>query len=135
MGFNTAIKFLDTYRRNRFRALNNETRQEWSTTPVTELDKLSSDIFNSKDENSKWAALFGKSKTTSISVESMSALALQIAFLAGCRRDIGAMDMAGAAPRRVRTSLDHDRYELTHLLYSSDKTNKLQEYLEKMAKM
>lgn len=134
MSFNTAVQFLSEYRKDRIKALNNETRQSWSTSQLEDLDSLASDIFSSNEENDAWTALFNESKSKPVNTNSLEGLQLKIAFLAGCRRDMGIMFMAGKSPRRLRMPLDHDRFERSRLSFNRYKMDKMKELFDELSK-
>jgi len=125
VSFDNAISFLGTYRTERAKALNNEQRQGWSTTPLESVDQIfSADYFSSTEENDAWDEMRGDDgDATTLEFRGVQ---LKIAFLAGCHRDLRMIFAAGAG-NRIRTPLDQDRFEYMKLAFHQAKTEVLQQ--------
>jgi hypothetical protein len=127
MGFTDAIQFLRDYRKTRSRALNNQERMKWSTSPLQRLDDLfksPSGKFDSSKENTDWAQLYQSANPESL--DKYESHRLKVAFLAGCRRDLRILFAAGSN-HRVRVPLDQDRFEMVRLAFNRMKTDKFEE--------
>jgi len=128
MSFKTAVKFLDAYRTNRMKALNNEVVMGWSTQPVADLQAMV-DVFDSEEVNEAWTvqynALTGEGGAGTPSL--MQGLRLEINFLGGCRRDVR-MQYAAGPTSRTRVGADYNRFEYSRLAYGNyvmDLTDKM----------
>jgi len=128
--FDKAIAALDDYRTQRGQALNNESRQRWSTSGVSSMKEFLA-LFSSKDENEEWQKLYNAKDQAD--VEEVKALGLKIAFLAGCRRDIRIMHAAGENDR-IRMALDWDRFEYMRLAFHRMKLQALDALIKAKAK-
>jgi len=126
MSFEAAINYLDDYREKRSPALNNEERQKWFTTPLSNVGQLSTDIFDSQAENAEWEGLYTARTSNLLLLESVR---LKIAFLAGCRRDVR-MIFSAWSSHRVRVPLDHDRFEYMRLNFHRLRTQSLKQVVE-----
>jgi hypothetical protein len=105
------MEFLDNYRENRPKALNNEERAKWSTEPLENIAELIDYTFDSTQENDDWESLYAERTANLLKLESVR---LKVAFLAGCRRDLRILFGAGSG-HRIRVPLDHDRFEYMRL--------------------
>lgn len=133
MGFDAAIKFLKDYRLERRLALDNQKRQPWSTEPLEDLNDFFSEIFDSKTENDRWEELYNQSQSgTTVDIRKLQGVQLKIGFLAGCRRDTGMMFLSWLSPRRLRMPLDHDRYEMSRVIYHNHKVQHMKNIFDTM---
>ena len=130
MAFDTAISYLNDYRSSRILALNNEQRMRWFTSggEAKTLAALFDDTFSSTEENTKWEKLYNDGDD----VVKLQGARLEIAFLAGCRRDLRIL-FASWDDHRVRLPLDQDRYELMRLHFYRLKTDLLNRALKAKA--
>lgn len=128
--FATAVNKLSDYRLQRGRALNNEVRQGWSTSSVDSL-KAFVDVFSSATENAEWQTMYNKQDQ--VESTKVQALGLQVAFLAGCRRDVRIMYVAGDDDRG-RSALDWERYEYMRLIFHRLKIQSLSAMITAKAK-
>ena len=112
MGFETGTDYLSVYRTERGKALNNERRMSWFCDGAESLGALM-DTFSSSAENAAWEKLYGDKTSPTRKLE---AARIKIAFLASCRRDLR-MLFAATHENRMRTPLDHDRFEYMRLAH------------------
>jgi len=126
MAFKDAIKFLSDYRDKRGDALNNQKRMAWSTQPVDTLDDFIA-VFSSAEENANWENMYLNDKEfDSVQLEGAR---LKIAFLAGHRRDMRIL-FACSENNRVRSGLDHDRFEYMQSSFNRQKLEVLEQVID-----
>jgi len=133
--FSDAIKYLDTYRKDRGDALNNQKRMRWSTSDVDDLKALQAK-FSSTQENTDWQTSYDKMKEAMRAkraeprenVSKRQAQQQKIAFLAGCRRDLRMLFISGADT--MRTAVDWDRYEFMKLEFHRQKLALLEQAIQ-----
>jgi hypothetical protein len=114
--FTDAIAYLAKYRQSHGQALNNLARMRWSTSDVKDLAELQTK-FSTTQENTDWqtsydkmkAAMKAKTKESKENIIKHVAQQQKIDFLAGCRRDMRILFIAGID--NIRTPIDWDRFE------------------------
>lgn len=114
-----AMKFLNTYRTERSKALNNEQVMGWSTSPLASVKELV-DVFDSTAANDAWTTEFDKIKKgdNPPGANKVAGLRVAVNFLAGCRRDVRIQYAAGDESR-VRVGHDYNRFEYSRLAYNN----------------
>ena len=125
MSWEDATSFLEEYREEREKALNNEEHMKWSTHNVSSLGELV-EKFNSDAENSEWQGLYAEPYPD---VCKMLAVRTKINFLAGCRRD-ARIQFACRGGDRMRVWLDHCRFEYMRLAFNNMRMEVLQDMVE-----
>lgn len=125
MSWTDSKEFLDKYRDDRARSLNNEQRCKWSTHEVDTLQDMV-DKFTTEEENANWEAMYVKEKEDALK---LMGIRLKIDYLAGCRRDVRMQFACGNT--RPRTALDSSRFEYMRLSFYKQKLEALDSLLTK----
>ena len=128
-----ALTFLKDYRLARSKALNNEERMKWFTEPLEKLDDLFDDekgIFSTKESNDAWETL---KNTKTADTLKLRELQTEVAFLAGCYRDLRMLFAVGEN-NEPRTELDYDRFEYMRVAFNQHKMELLQKILTSQKK-
>lgn len=128
MAWEDALDYLDKYREEHAKALDNEQRAKWSTHEVDDLAELV-EKFNSDAENAEWEEMHDKPLEEN---EKIAAVRLKVHFLAGSRRDIRTQ-FAASADDRVRTDLDQRRFEYMRLAFHKLKMDLFRQQIDGMA--
>lgn len=129
MSWDDARQHEKQYREKRWKALNNEQKQEWFTTPVSSLSELI-DKYKRDDENEQWKKEYIKKHKADI--KKLTNWRIRIASLCSSTRDIRTQ-FAARSERRARSALDWDRFEFQRLGFNDLKLDNLDQIVKDFA--
>lgn len=135
--FDDVIQYMDTYRINREKSLNNEQRSRWFTSDVDNMQVLMTKL-STDTENDEWETEYLKNVTPTggSDLMKMQSARLKVHFIASLRQDIRNQYMVGGdgLPLVARTSLDLDRYNFAFLKYARHVCSRISRYVKELAK-
>ena len=117
MALEELTKYMSDYRTKRIDAFNNQKRMRWFTSEVPKLPDLITVVCATDKPNSTWEGIYLKgNKADKKDRRKLKGYRTEVAFVAGCRRDLRTLFMAGDT-NRDRVELDYGRYEAQRLNY------------------
>jgi len=130
--FDTAFEFIQEYRKQREKALNNEERAKWFTAPVASMDELMQK-FDSATENDEWEKEYLQPHPDLMKMQSAR---LKVHWLASTRQDLRGRYVLGGdgVPLAARTSVDHDRHNFSFLKAARYVCQEFKKYLAELKK-
>lgn len=119
MALDELTKYITDYRTERIKALNNERRMGWFTSGSKKIADLMTTVCNTSKPNSAWEKIYlqGK-KATGKELMKLPGYRAEVAFVAGCRRDLR-IQFAVGDDNRDRVELDYDRLEAQRLNFEN----------------
>lgn len=125
MALDELSKYMTDYRVERGRALNNERRMRWFTSDVGTVPELFTTVCDTTKPNSTWEKVYLQAdKSTPEDRVKQPGFRWEVAFVAGCRRDLRMLFAVGAK-NRAKTVLDYDRFEYQRLAFYKHIVNRL----------
>lgn len=119
MALDELSKHMTDYRNERIKALNNGRRMAWFTSPLKKVSDLVTTVCDTAKPNAAWEKIYLQGKQApAVDRAKLPGYRAEVAFVAGCRRDLRILFMAGD-DNRDRVELDHDRMELQKLNYEN----------------
>jgi len=119
MALDQLTKYISDYRIERCKALNNERRMPWFASASSSIPALLTDVCSTKEANSQWERVYLQGDKSAVNDRlKLSGYRMEVAFVAGCRRDLRILFAAGD-DNRPRTSLDWDRFEYQRLILNN----------------
>lgn len=122
MAFEEARQYLEKHFEKRGEDLRGGKRLKWSTYEFGDL-KEQLDKFSRDDAHGKWK---GEHEQKQPDMNKLMGISSQIAWLCGCARDIR-MQFSAGADDKVRTSVDHARFEVSYLEWKAKALKRLKE--------
>ena len=112
MGWKLAKEYLDEYRTEMGKALDNTRRQRWFTS-ASDSYAYMMEVFSRQSENAGWLDEYNADGDFA----KLTANRQRVAFLASCARDARRQFAAGSDDR-ARTAADIDRFQVMRLNHS-----------------
>jgi hypothetical protein len=106
MSWESSMSYMETYRRDRGKGLNNEEPLRWFMSEAFTMSDLIDDVFSRQTENDAWETEY-QNKGSSLKLQADS---LKVSMMAGTVRDLRILFAAGKE-NRPKTAADHDRIE------------------------
>jgi len=137
MSWDAAKEHEDQYREDRWKALNNEQKAKWFTTPLGSVSELFADyvsdgwtlagLYDRQWENSAWREEYDKNREADI--KKLQGWRIRLASLCSRTRDLRSQ-FAAWSDHRVRVPLDWDRFEYGRVGFNKTKLDHLDQIVK-----